>query len=153
MEVTSLWKQRLASQIIEWLTLEGTSKIIQFQPTSYEQGCQPPNQAAEGPSNLSLGASCDVMKLARSPISPSTTSERFLNTSRDGDSTTSLDSPFLCRTGLSEKYFPTSNLNLPWHNLIQNTVQMQIESENNPSYKCHRKFGLTQELGFHSISN
>jgi len=41
-----------------------------------------------------------------------------LNTSRVGDSTTSLGSPFLYLTTLSENnYFLMSNLNLPWRNL------------------------------------
>ena len=41
-----------------------------------------------------------------------------LNTSRIGDSTTSLGSPFQCLTTLSEKkYFLTSSLNLPWCSL------------------------------------
>jgi len=42
------------------------------------------------------------------------TSKHFLNTSRDGDSTTSLDSLFQHLSTLSEKmYFLTSILNLP----------------------------------------
>ena len=48
----------------------------------------------------------------------STTSPRFLNTSRVSDSTTSLGSLFQLLITLSEKlFFPTSNLNLPWCNL------------------------------------
>lgn len=40
------------------------------------------------------------------------------NTSRDGDSTNSLNSLFQCLTTLfMKKFFLTSNLNLPWHNL------------------------------------
>ena len=51
-------------------------------------------------------------------MSPSTTSKHSLNTSRDGDSTTSLGSPFQCLTTLLEKKLSLkSNLNLPWHNL------------------------------------
>ncbi|KAK4833022.1 LOW QUALITY PROTEIN: hypothetical protein QYF61_027404 [Mycteria americana] len=51
-------------------------------------------------------------------MSLSTTSTRLLNTSRDGDSTTSLGSLFQCLITLSvNKFFPVSNLNLPWHNL------------------------------------
>jgi len=51
-------------------------------------------------------------------MSLSTTSKRFLNTSRDSDSTTTLGSPFQCFTTLSvKKCFLISNLNLPWHNL------------------------------------
>ena len=52
-------------------------------------------------------------------MSLSTTSKWFLNTSRDGDSTTSLRSLFQCLTTLSVKeFFLTSNLKLPWCNLI-----------------------------------
>ena len=48
----------------------------------------------------------------------STTSKQFLNTSRDGDSTTSPGSPFQCLTTLSaKKCFLISNLNFPWRNL------------------------------------
>ena len=48
----------------------------------------------------------------------STKSKCFLNTSRDGDSTASLGSPFQHLTTLSEKkFFLTFNLNFPWHNL------------------------------------
>ena len=51
-------------------------------------------------------------------ISRSTTSTHFLNTSRDGDSTTFLGSLFQCLTTLSvKKFFLISNLNLPWCNL------------------------------------
>jgi len=51
-------------------------------------------------------------------MSRSTTSKWFLNTSRDGDSTTSLGSLFQCLTTLSvKKFFLISNLNLPWHSL------------------------------------
>jgi len=46
----------------------------------------------------------------------STTSKHFSSTSRDGDSTASLDSLFQHLTTLLEKkYFLTSNLNLPRH--------------------------------------
>ena len=46
------------------------------------------------------------------------TSTCFLNTSRDGDSSTSLGSPFQCLTTLSKKdFFLISNLNFPWWNL------------------------------------
>ena len=48
----------------------------------------------------------------------STTSKWFLNTSRDGDSTTSLGSLFQCLTTFCvKKFFLISNLNLPWLNL------------------------------------
>ena len=52
-------------------------------------------------------------------MSLSTTSKRFLNTSRDGDSTTSLGSPFQCLTTLPvKKFFLISSLNLPWDVII-----------------------------------
>jgi len=52
------------------------------------------------------------------PTSLSATSPRFLDTSRDGDSTTSLGSPSQSNTTLSEKkFFLTSDPILPWHNL------------------------------------
>ena len=51
-------------------------------------------------------------------MSLSTTSKQFLNTSRDGNSTTSLGTLFQCLTTLSVKtFFLISNLNLPWFNL------------------------------------
>ncbi|KAK4832220.1 hypothetical protein QYF61_021067, partial [Mycteria americana] len=51
-------------------------------------------------------------------MSLSTTSTRLLNTSRDGNSTTSLGSLFQCLTTLSvNKFFLISNLNPPWCNL------------------------------------
>jgi len=47
-----------------------------------------------------------------------TTSKCFLNTSRDGDSTTSLATLFQCLITPSEKkFFQISNMNLPWGNL------------------------------------
>ncbi|KAK4820465.1 LOW QUALITY PROTEIN: hypothetical protein QYF61_027747 [Mycteria americana] len=51
-------------------------------------------------------------------MSRSTTSTHLLNTSRDGDSTTSLGSLCQCLTTLSvQKFFLISSLNLPWCNL------------------------------------
>ncbi|KAK4833077.1 hypothetical protein QYF61_027739 [Mycteria americana] len=51
-------------------------------------------------------------------MSISTSSKRLLNTSRDGDSTTSLGSLFQCLITLSvKKNFLISSLNLPWRNL------------------------------------
>ena len=39
--------------LVEWLGMEGTSRIIKLQPPCYRQGCQPPHfildQAAQGP--------------------------------------------------------------------------------------------------------
>ena len=46
-----------------------------------------------------------------------TTPPHFLSTSRNGDSTTSLGSLCQCTTTLREKFFLTSKLNLPCHNL------------------------------------
>ena len=47
-------------------------------------------------------------------MSPSTTSKWFLNTSGDGDSTTSMGSLFQCLTTLSvKKFFLLYNINLP----------------------------------------
>ena len=47
----------------------------------------------------------------------------FLNTTRNGDSTTSLSSLFQCNTTLSQvKFFPVYNLNLLWHNLRSLTL-------------------------------
>ncbi|KAK4828859.1 hypothetical protein QYF61_000987 [Mycteria americana] len=54
-------------------------------------------------------------------MSLSTSSKRPLNTSRDGDSTTSLGSLFQCLITLSvKKNFLISSLNLPWRNLRRN---------------------------------
>ena len=55
-------------------------------------------------------------------MSLSTTSTHFLNTSTAGDCTTSLGSLFQCPTNLSDKFFLTSNLSLPWHNLRPNLL-------------------------------
>lgn len=51
-------------------------------------------------------------------MSISTTSQSFLNTSGDSESTTSLDSPIQCLSTYSEnKFLLIPNLNLPWINL------------------------------------
>lgn len=52
-------------------------------------------------------------------ISLSDTSILFLNTSRNGDTTSSLGSPFqyLNTTLFEKKFFLTSNMHFPWHNL------------------------------------
>ena len=50
-------------------------------------------------------------------MSLSATSKSFLNISRDGDSTTSLGSPFQLLTTVSKMIFLMSNLKLPWCNL------------------------------------
>ena len=59
---------------------------------------------------------CNIHYISFSKIGYlSTTSKWFLNTSRDGDSTTSLGSLFQCLTTLSaNNFFLISNLNLPW---------------------------------------
>ena len=50
----------------------------------------------------------------------------FLNTSRDADSTTSLDSLFQCLTTLSvKKSFQISSLNLPWCSLRPVTLSLK----------------------------
>jgi len=68
-------------------------------------------------------------------MSLSTTSKRFLNTSRDGDSTTPLGSLFQCLTTLSvRKCFLISNLNSPWHNLRPfPLVLSSVTSEKRPT--------------------
>jgi len=59
-----------------------------------------------------------ITSISHSFMSLSTTSKCFLNTSMDGDYTTSLGSSFQHLTTLSgKKFFLTSNLNLPWCNL------------------------------------
>ena len=69
------------------------------------------------------------------PMSLSATSTWFLNTSRDGDSTTLLGSLFKCVTILSKnKFSQISNLNFPWHNwnplpLILSIVTQENEEE------------------------
>ena len=51
-------------------------------------------------------------------MSLSTTSNLFLNTPKDGDSTASLGNLFQCQTALSQKKgLLISKLNLPWCNL------------------------------------
>ena len=85
------WRQHIWPLIIEWLGLEGTSRITELQPPCHRQGHPPTSISNTRLSNLAL------------------------NTSRDRASTTSLDSLF---TTLLVKNFPlTSNLNLPSFNL------------------------------------
>ena len=67
-------------------------------------------------------------------MSLSTTSKRFLNTSRDGDSTTSLESLFQCLTTLSvKKFFLIFNLKLPWRNLRPFPLILSQWKETNPT--------------------
>ena len=63
------------------------------------------------------------------------TSKRFLNTSNDGDSTTSLGSLCQCLTIFSVKtFFLISNLNLPWCNLRPLALILSpVTSENRPT--------------------
>ena len=59
----------------------------------------------------------------------------FLNTSRDGDSTTSLGSLFQCLTTLSvKKFFLIYSLNLPWRNLrLLPLVLLLVTREKRPT--------------------
>jgi len=66
-------------RIAEWLRLEGSLKIIQFQPHCLEQGCHPLDQVAT-----------QHIRLPRAP------SILVLNASKDGASTASLSN--LCRS-------------------------------------------------------
>ena len=80
-------------RIIESLRLEKTSKII----TSHHQ---------------------PITTMPAKPLPEVPHPQVFLNTSRDGDFTTSPGSPFQCLATLSvKKFFLISNLNLPWRNL------------------------------------
>ena len=63
-------------------------------------------------------------------MSLSTTSKCFLNTSRDGDSTTSLGSLGHCLSSLSENFFLISNLNPPWCNLRTFPLILFLEEVN-----------------------
>jgi len=59
-----------------------------------------------------------IVKSNHQPITTMPCLHIFFNTSRDGESITSLGSLFQCFTTLSvKKFFLISNLNLPWHNL------------------------------------
>ena len=61
------------------------------------------------------------------PMALSATSTRLWNTSKDGDSTTSLGSLCHCLTALAEKKFSLiSNLNLPWHNVKPFTFVLSL---------------------------
>ena len=68
-------------------------------------------------------------------MSLSAMSIHLLNTSRDGDSTTSLGSLFQCFISLSVmKFFRISNLNLPWCNLrLLPLVLLLVTWENRPT--------------------
>ena len=87
--------------------------------------------------SLSLEKIYKVIKSNRQPIttcplsvSLSASSPRFLKTSRDIDSTTSLSSRCQCLTTLSEKkFFLISNLNLPCSNLRVFPLLSLVEQE------------------------
>jgi len=50
------WLVYFIHRIIEWPGLKRTTMIIEFQPTCYVQGCQPPDQAAQ--SHIQPGLEC-----------------------------------------------------------------------------------------------
>ena len=76
----------------------------------------------------------------------STTSKRFLNTSRDGDSTTSLGILFQCLTTLSvKKFFLISNLNLPWLNLRPFHLILSPARRDQPCYCCKHLLDIGRE--------
>lgn len=85
--------EEISIRFIESPRLEKNSKVIQ-------SNCPP------------------ITSISHYTMSLSTTSEHFLNTSRDSDSITSLGSLYHCLTTLAEKkFFLTSNFSHPWHNL------------------------------------
>jgi len=49
-------------RIIEWFGLEGTLKIILFQPPCHGQGPLPPDQGAQSPVQTGLETSLEVFK-------------------------------------------------------------------------------------------
>jgi len=66
---------------------------------------------------LKIESNCEL-NTAKFTTKPCPMSTHLLNTSGDGDSTTSLGSLFQCLTTFSVKmFFLISNLNLPWCNL------------------------------------
>ena len=80
------YKQR----IVEWLGLEGTSSIIEFQPSCHGQGCQPLDLVLD--------------HIAQGPIQPG------LKHLQDSAYTTSLGSLFQHLTSLSVKKIPPDNM-------------------------------------------
>ena len=77
----------------------------------------------------------------------SATSTCLLNTSRDGDSTTSLGSLFQCWTTLSvKKFFLISSLNLPWCNLRPFALVLSQAS----GTECPRQLCVTTEEKDHN---
>ena len=89
--------------------------VTEFQITFvHEQACNFSHlwSKAKAAFCLNISALCSGYQLTHQ------TSRQFLNTSRNGDSSTSLGSLFQCSSPLSEKkFFLISNLNLPWCNL------------------------------------
>lgn len=78
----------------------------------------------------------------------SVTSSPFLNTSRSGDSVTSLGSPFQCLPNLSnKKFFLMSNLQLPWKLYLScymqwNSNQRKRQNTNIKAHQCERALCL-----------
>jgi len=78
---------------------------------------------------IKAGKTTAITTTNTSPLSTSisATSPVFLNTSKDGDSTTSLGSPFQHLTTLWEKkFFLISNLSLPWCNFRPSPLRAQL---------------------------
>ncbi|KFV71476.1 Inositol 1,4,5-trisphosphate receptor type 2, partial [Dryobates pubescens] len=85
---------------------------------------------------------CGLKFLQRSQFMTSASSSLFLNTSSDGDSSTSLGSTSQWPISLSVKNFLlTSSLNLPWHSL--RLYDSFTDSSRN---EMKRKFALTMEF-------
>ena len=96
-------KHRVDHKIIEWLGLDGTSRIIEFQHPCCRQGCQPLCCFQRLLQHHQIKYQ---IRLLRAP------SNLALNTSRDEESTPSLRNEFQ-HTTLSKKLPPVFNLNLP----------------------------------------
>ena len=78
----------------------------------------------------------------------------FKHTSRDGDSTTSLGSPFQCLTTLSlKKLFLISHLNFPWCNLrLFPLVLSPVSTELFTCLSGGKDTFTTYQQHFHSLS-
>jgi len=93
----SFWRDD--HRITEWFGLEGTLKIIWFQPRCHGQGHLPPDQ------------------IAQSSIQPG------LDTAREGAATASLGNLGQGLTTLMVKnFFPISHLNLPSFRIEENNL-------------------------------
>ncbi|KAK4828289.1 hypothetical protein QYF61_024954 [Mycteria americana] len=80
-------------------------------------------------------------------MSLSTMSTRPLNTSRDGDSTTSLGSLFQCLTTLLvKKFFLISNLNFPWCNLRPFPLVLSLVTWENPLQRKLNESRFTEKF-------